>query len=578
MQFSLTPVSPSVRAPRWAAAWLGVALVGALGLAPLPLSLAQALPPAASGGALVVGGLPGLGDVQGMSIAAERRLGDSIARDIYRDPDYLDDPVLGEYLQAIWQPLLAAAQARGDVPAELSERLAWELMVSRDRRVNAFALPGGYLGVQLGLIGVTDNAAELASVMAHELSHVSQRHIARLMERQDRMAPWMMGAMILSALAASANTEVASAAMAGSQAVAAQKQLNFSRDMEREADRVGFGVLTGAGFAGQGFVDMFDKLQQASRLSDDGSFPYLRSHPLSTERMADMRARLPLQPARPAVGPLREAALLAAGSVTPPTPAPAQSGLALSLPTGMGAGAKAALALRSTAPVAPELHPLMAARARVLAENGPDRLRAWLQTGQGPQATPGMLYAAAWAAQRLGQPERALDLAERLHQQVAPGARWVVDALLLEVLLTAPPATGAPVAARAERLAALKDQALAASGRSLTLLGAQAALVTGEPQRAAMHLQTWVVQHPRDALAWQTLARAYQAQGHTLRAIRAEAESRMAQLDYAGAVDRFKAAQALPGAQRAADPIELAIADSRLSQAQALLRESVLDE
>jgi predicted Zn-dependent protease len=86
------------------------------------------------------------------------------------------------------------------------------------------------------------------------------------------------------------------------------------------------------------------------------------------------------------------------------------------------------------------------------------------------------------------------------------------------------------------------------------------------------------VQHPRDALAWQTLARAYQAQGQTLRAIRAEAESRVAHLDYAGAVDRFKAAQALPAAQRAADPMELAIVDSRLRQAEALRRESVLEE
>lgn len=560
----MTHVPTSARTPRRAAAWLSVALTCALGLAPLSLSVAQNLAPSAESGDLVTGTLPGLGDVQDLSIAAERRLGDRIARDIYRDPDYLDDPVLGDYLQAIWQPLLAAAQARGDVPPELSERLAWELMISRDRRVNAFALPGGYLGVHLGLIGVTDNAAELASVMAHELSHVSQRHIARLMERQDRMAPWMMGAMILSALAASANTEVASATMAGSQALAAQTQLNFSRDMEREADRVGFGVLTGAGFEGQGFVNMFDKLQQASRLSDDGSFPYLRSHPLSTERMADMRARLPLQPTRPSMGPLRD------------VPAPAQAELVISLPAGMDVPASPAL--RSTAPVAPELHPLMAARARVLAENGPDRLRAWLQTGQGPQAEPGALYAAAWAAQRLGQPDRALDLAERLHAQVAPAARWVADALLLEVLLVAPPATSPHAAARAERLASLRDQALAASGRSLTLLGAQAALASGEPQRAAMRLQTWVVQHPRDALAWQMLTRAYQTQGYTLRAVRAEAESRMAQLDYAGAVDRFKAAQALPAAQRAADSIELAIVDSRLRQAQALLNEWMMDE
>ncbi|MDZ4239164.1 MAG: peptidase M48, partial [Hydrogenophaga sp.] len=98
-------------------------------------------PSGAPGAGATRGGLPSLGDEQDMSIAAERRLGDRIARDIYRDPDYLDDPVLGDYLSAIWQPLLGAARARGDVPPELSERLAWELMISRDRRVNAFALP-----------------------------------------------------------------------------------------------------------------------------------------------------------------------------------------------------------------------------------------------------------------------------------------------------------------------------------------------------------------------------------------------------------------------------------------------------
>ena len=569
MAFSLTLFECAARRLRWAAFGSTVALVGALGLVPVSLSVAQNLSPETDGAAMAAGGLPGLGDVQGMSIAAERRLGDSMARSIYRDPDYLDDPVLGDYLQAIWQPLLAAARARGDVPPELSERLAWELMISRDRRVNAFALPGGYLGVHLGLIGATESAAELGSVLAHELSHVSQRHIARLMARQDRLAPWMMGAMILSALAARANTEIASAAMMGSQAVAVQTQLNFSRDMEREADRVGFGVLTGAGFEGQGFVDMFNKLQQASRLSDDGSFPYLRSHPLSSERMADMRARLPLEPAspaRPSVGPLRDA------------PALTDAGLALSLPTAGRSTRDSASALRDTTPVVPELHALMAARARVLAENGPDRLRAWLQNGQGPQAGPGELYAAAWAAMRLGQPERALDLVQRLRPQVVLPVRWMVDALQLEVLLTALPSTGTAAPAQAASLAALRDQAITNGGRSLTLLGAQAALTTGEPQRAAAQLQSWVVQRPRDAMAWQTLSRVYQAQGHTLRAVRAEAESRVAHLDYAGAVERFKAAQALPAAQRAADPMELAIVDSRLRDVQALLRASVDEE
>ena len=300
-----------------------------------------------------------------MSIAAERRLGDRIARDIYRDPDYLDDPVLGDYLSAIWQPLLGAARARGDVPPELSERLAWELMISRDRRVNAFALPGGYLGVNLGLLAVTERPEELAAVMAHELSHVSQRHIARLVSSQDRLAPWMLGAMILGALAARANTEVANAAIVGSQAVAMQTQLNFSRDMEREADRVGFGVLTGAGFEGQGFVDMFDRLQQASRLNDDGSFPYLRSHPLTSERIADMQARLPLSPSGPRVGPLAGASAVGASV----SALPAIGGLAWQPEA-------------STPPVTTAWHALMSARARVLAENSPDRWRAWLQHGQ----------------------------------------------------------------------------------------------------------------------------------------------------------------------------------------------------
>ncbi|NML86818.1 MAG: M48 family metalloprotease, partial [Polaromonas sp.] len=111
------------------------------------------------------GSLPSLGDSSDLSIAAERRIGDRIAASIYRDPDYIDDPVLVDYVQSIWLPLKAAARARGELPSELDERFAWELFLIRDRSINAFALPGGYFGVHLGLIGAVGSADEMAAVL-----------------------------------------------------------------------------------------------------------------------------------------------------------------------------------------------------------------------------------------------------------------------------------------------------------------------------------------------------------------------------------------------------------------------------
>ena len=146
--------------------------------------------------------LPSLGDGSDITLSAERKLGDRIARELYRDPDYLEDPILDEYLQNIWQPLVKSAQARGELTPELMERFAWKVLIGRDRSVNAFALPGGYLGVHLGLISVVSTRDELASVMAHELSHVTQRHISRSMGDQARMTPLLVGAMILGVLEA----------------------------------------------------------------------------------------------------------------------------------------------------------------------------------------------------------------------------------------------------------------------------------------------------------------------------------------------------------------------------------------
>ena len=124
-----------------------IAIAAACVALPAGLS-AQPVPAAGStdAGGNTAAPLPLLGDGSAMGSADERRLGDRIARELFRDPDYLDDPVLADYVQGVWQRLLAAARQRGELTPEIDERFAWQIMLGRDRTINAFALPGGYLG------------------------------------------------------------------------------------------------------------------------------------------------------------------------------------------------------------------------------------------------------------------------------------------------------------------------------------------------------------------------------------------------------------------------------------------------
>ena len=468
--------------------------------------------------------LPAMGEGGELNISAERKLGERIARELYRDPDYIDDPVLVEYVQGIWQPLLAAARARGELTGDIDERFAWQVLLGKDRTINAFALPGGWLGLHLGLVSVTANRDELASVLAHELSHVTQRHISRLATAQSQQAPWMMAAILLGALAVGRNPQAGGAIISGTSALAAQQQLNFSRDMEREADRIGLGVMEGAGFEPQGFVTMFEKLQQAARLNDTGAFPYLRTHPMTTERAADMQSRQQL--------------------------------------SGHGQ-AKATLD-----------HSMAAGRAKVFSNPGVDALRGMLTeadsstfAGLPRPRQAGVLYAAAFAAARLREPAQVTRLLARLDTVVAGDA----SAQRLARLLAAEIALEQGDAARTLKLVDADSKR-----RPDLLLGAQAQIRTGQAADAAQRLQTWVATQPRDATAWQLLSAAYTAQGQGVRAIRAEAESRVAQLDYTAALDRFKAAQALVRGG-AGDHIEASIIDTRARQVESLLREQALE-
>ncbi|MBT2326283.1 M48 family metalloprotease [Variovorax paradoxus] len=513
--------SPPTRSPKPLLRALCAALLIACQLALPPLARAQLL--------------PGMGDGGEMTASAERRLGDQIARELYRDTDYIGDPILVEYVQDIWQRLLAAARTRGDLTPELDERFAWTVLLGRDRSINAFALPGGYLGLHLGLISATGSKDELATVLGHELSHVTQRHISRIMARQSRQMPLLLAGMILGMIAAgkSRNPDAGQAVMMGSQAAFVQNQLGFSRDMEREADRVGFGVMTQAGFAPQGAAAMFEKLQYASRLNDNGSYPYLRSHPLNSERISDMQGRFQFKP-----------------------------------------GAEHAM------PLVME-HAMIAARARVLSRPGVDVLRLWVNaagSGEFARSSPaqqaGTLYAAALSASELRDVKAARALVQRLAARSAEDAAAARLARLLSAEIEL-------AANDAPKAAALLDTK--ARERPEMLLAAQAAVATRNAAPMVAPLRDWVATHPRDATAWRTLGHLYGAQNDTLRAVRADAEANIAVLDYAGARDRLKAAQELmrKGAEGQGgvpiDHYEASIIDTRARAVEVLVREQAAE-
>ncbi|MBC5763626.1 M48 family metalloprotease [Ramlibacter albus] len=493
-----------------------------------PLVLALVLAAHVPGGAQQRGALPGLGSGDGaMTTAAERKLGERVARELFRDPDYIDDPVVSEYVQKIWQPLLAAARSRGELTGELDDRFAWRVLLGKDRSINAFAVPGGWLGLHMGLIAVTQTQDELASVLAHELSHVTQRHISRMIEQEGKTTPLMIGAMILGAIAASKNPQVGQAMIAGGSALGQQLGLNFSRDMEREADRIGYGVATQAGYEPQGFVNMFDRLYQASRHNDSGNFPYLRTHPLTTERIAEMQARQPLA--------------------------------------------------QRAGPLVPTMeHAMIAARARVVSNSGVDALRAMMGEADAsnfatlPQVRQAaVLYGSALAASRLKENAAAGRLLTRLKPATAGDAAGTRLARLLA-------AEAALAAGDAPTTIALTD--VRGAERPEVLLLGEARLAAGRAADAVGPLQTWVTIHGKDGTAWQLLGRAFAAQGQQVRAIRADAESQASQLDYQAALDRLRAAQDLmrKGAG-ATDHIEASIIDTRARQIQLLLREQTLE-
>ncbi|NDU86037.1 MAG: M48 family metallopeptidase [Ferrovum sp.] len=236
--------------------------------------------------------LPDLGDSSSSALSSkdEMALGRQVMQEIRADPAYFNDPETVDFVSSVGHRLLAVSDDLGD-------QHHFEFFVLEDPTLNAFALPGGFIGVHTGLIEAADNESELASVLAHEISHVTQHHIARAMEAQNQNLPLTLAAMAAAILAARSSPDGAMGGVVGAQAGMIQAQLNFSRDNEREADRLGIRRLLKTNYDPKAMATFFTKLGRYGRFYE-GAPAFLQTHPLTTERLAEIQDRLQSVPYR----------------------------------------------------------------------------------------------------------------------------------------------------------------------------------------------------------------------------------------------------------------------------------------
>lgn len=225
--------------------------------------------------------LPDIGDNAGnISPAEEYRTGEAVIRNIRRGGGILDDPLIQGYLNELGYRLVA--------PSETQQLFHFFLI--KDSSINAFALPGGFIGINAGLILATKSESELAGVMAHEIAHITQRHHARRYEQGSGNIP-IIAALIAAMVLGSQDNDIGQAALASVAAGSAQKQINFTRANEKEADRIGINLLINAEFNPHGMAAFFDTMDKQSRLYGDSIPEFLRSHPVNPARIADAKHR-----------------------------------------------------------------------------------------------------------------------------------------------------------------------------------------------------------------------------------------------------------------------------------------------
>lgn len=234
--------------------------------------------------------LPDLGDESAALVSpqAEKQLGEEFMRAARRHWRVLDDADLHEYLYALGGRLTAADGTRDN----------YHFFLIDDSSLNAFAVPGGYIGIHTGLLLAAANEAELAGVLAHEIAHIQQRHLPRLLAESKRAQIPRLATVLAAILLSGASGSGAQALATAGAAAEIQNQLNFTRSLEQEADRIGLATLARAGFDTDGLPAFFERLQSWSRLNEGNMPPFLRTHPVTSDRIAETRDRSEAYPRR----------------------------------------------------------------------------------------------------------------------------------------------------------------------------------------------------------------------------------------------------------------------------------------
>ncbi len=228
--------------------------------------------------------LPDLGDSSGtlISPAQEKELGAAFFRSLHRQLKINQDGEIQQYIQSIGRELVI----NSDLPSN-----PFYFFVVMENQINAFAGPGGYIGVNSGLILLTESESELASVMAHEIAHITQRHLYRAFEAASRLSIPTAAATLAAILIGTQSPAMAQAALVAIQAGSVQFQIDFTRDNEKEADRVGMKTLANSNFNPRSMPTFFERLQQSTRYYGQNIPEFLRTHPVSVSRISDTRGR-----------------------------------------------------------------------------------------------------------------------------------------------------------------------------------------------------------------------------------------------------------------------------------------------